>query len=136
MPPNRLRFSFSAMSLVEVLVAMTLLSIGLLAYFTATSSTDGLARRGDYTASATRIAADKIAGFQASNVSLLPNSTENQPLPDLPGGQAQTVIAPFNNDAGEHFIKQIRVTITWQGSEGREQAGGKVEFFTLVSARK
>ena len=123
-------------SVVEVLVAMTVLSICLLACVTTMQTTNGLVRRGDNTAIATRLAADMVANFQANNVSLLADGTTTQAISALPGGSAQTTIAPYNNDSAEHFMKQIQVTITWQGSSGFEQVGGSISMFTYVSARK
>ena len=133
---RRRKRNIPGLSLVEVLVGMSVLSVGLLGFVSTVQSSNSLGRRGDNTAIATRLAADSIANFQANNVSLLPNGTTTAALSQLPSGSMTVNIAPYLNDTSEHFMKQIDVTITWAGTAGMEQAGGSVNMSTLVAARK
>ena len=127
----------SGLTLVEVLVAITLLSLTLLAYLTvAEASRDSLAK-GTYFTLAARAAGDKIATCQAAGYAGLTDGTTTSSVAGLPQGQMTTIIGPLDGNAANTNIKQVDVTVTWGASNSRApQTAGRTQHSILISNRK
>jgi prepilin-type N-terminal cleavage/methylation domain-containing protein len=126
----------TGMTLVEVLVAITLLSITLLTYLSVMKGANQAGQKGSYTAIATRAAADQIALAQGTNVSLLVNGTKTYTVAGLPGGTMTVTIGPLAGNPANQYIKQIDITVTWSGPTTTANTNGSITISTLVSAKK
>ena len=101
------------MTLVEVLVALVILSFALLAYLSVIQASDaGLSDGNEFTL-ASQAAGNQIAQDQALGYSGLTNGTATTTVPGLTGGQMATVIGPLDGSTANVGIKQIAVTVTW-----------------------
>lgn len=101
------------LTLVEVLVAMVILSLALLTYLTVTQVSDaGLSDGNEFTL-ASQAAGDQIAQAQGSGYSGLTNGTTTTTVPGLSGGQMTAVVGPLDGTAANIGIRQVSITVTW-----------------------
>lgn len=115
------------MTLVEVLVAVVILSFALLAYLTIVRASDaGLSDGNEFTV-ASQAAGNLIAQDQGLGYSALTNGTTTTAVAGLSGGQMTAVIGPLDGNSANVGIKQIDVTVTWSP----RKAGRVPETFSL-----
>ena len=121
------------LSLVELLVAITILAIGLAAYIKLSLASRVAVDKGKGFALASAAAANQLANYQGLGYSGLPeNGTTNYYLTALPNGQETLTIGPLDGNAANTNITQIDITITWGYGSG---AGtGSVKQSLLLSA--
>ena len=121
----------------EVLVAMVILSIALLAYVTvAVASRSAMDKGADY-ALAAQVAGDKIADLQGTGYGSLVNGTTTSAVARLSGGQMTVVIGPLDGNAGNTNITQLDVTVTWSAVSTQNPSGaGSLHYSTLISNRR
>jgi type II secretory pathway pseudopilin PulG len=124
------------MTLVEVLVALTLLSVTLIVFITVIRGANQAGQKGSYLAIATRTAGNQIALAQATNTSLLTSGTTTYTVAGLPKGSMTVKIGPLAGNAANTYIDQIDVTVTWSNASTTAKVGGIVTMSTLVSAKK
>ena len=125
----------AGMTLIEVLLALTLLSTTLLVYLSVMQGANQAGQKGNYIAIATRAAGDQIALAQATNVSLLTNGSSTYTVAGLPGGAMNVTVGYPGGSSANPTIKQVDVIVTWS-NPNTPNAGGRVAMSTLVSAKK
>jgi type II secretory pathway pseudopilin PulG len=99
--------------MVEVLVAIVILSFALLAYLSATQASNAFLSDGCEFTIASQAAGNQIAQVQGLGYSGLTNGTTTTSVPGLPSGQMTVVIGPLDGSTANIGIKQIDVTVTW-----------------------
>ena len=122
------------MTLVEILIAMVILSIGLLAMISVISAAQQSADKSNYDMIALQAAENEIADDEAGGYSANTYGTTVTPVPNLPHGQMTVVTGPLDGDAANDNIVQIDVTVTWDGGSGPNSTGGNISMSTLISA--
>lgn len=118
-------------TLVEVLAAVVLLSIGLLAVLTASRAAQDTHWRAVHLASARNIAQSKIDELRATPFDGIVGATVNTTDPSLPKGNQITVATVKYPDSFEANLAKVTVTVTWP--EGR--ATGRIQYETLIARR-
>jgi type II secretory pathway pseudopilin PulG len=101
------------MTLVEVLVAMVILSFALLAYLTVTQVSDAALRDGSEFSIASQAVGNQIAQDQGLGYSGLTNGTTTTTVAGLSGGSMTVVIGALDGSSANIGIKQIDITLTW-----------------------
>lgn len=101
------------LTLVEVLVAVVILSFALLAYLSVTQASSAAISDGNEFTLASQAAADQIAQDQGLGFSGLNNGTSTTAVPGLSNGQMTVVIGPLDGNAANTGITQINITVTW-----------------------
>lgn len=134
----RTRKTTSGLTLIEVLIAMVLLTVGILAGSTLIVASHTATIKGDLYNVANKAAADIIAGYEANGYAALPSTSPaavvTTPLPGITMTTTTTVGAPSFNSAATN-IKQIDVVVTWNaGSSASANLAGQVKASTLMSA--
>ncbi len=120
----------------EVLVAVTVLSVALLAYVSASLASRAAVDKGDYFTLAAQAAGDKIADLQGTGYAGLVDGTTTYAVAGLPQGQMTVVIGPLDGDPANTNIKQIDVTVVWNAASSRTpQTAGSVRLSGLISNR-
>jgi prepilin-type N-terminal cleavage/methylation domain-containing protein len=132
---KRLRTRLIGMTLVEVLVALMVLSIALLAYLTALQGGNVASQKASYIAIATRAASDQIALAQLANTSLLTLGTTTYTVSGLPSG-SMTVVLSSNLSSNNGSLVEVDVTVTWSGTTNAPSLGGNVTMSTYVCAKR
>ena len=121
------------LSLVELLVAITILAIGLAAYLKLSLASRTAVDKGSYYSLASATAANQLANYQGMGYSSLPAyGTTNSFLTVLPKGQETITVGPLDGNAANVNITQIDITISW--GYGLSAQGGSVTQSLLVSA--
>ena len=125
------------LTLVEVLVAMTILAMALLAFITLAFASRATVDKGNYFTIAAQVAGDKLADVQGMGFSGLTDGTTNYTVSGLPQGQMTVVVGPLDGNLLNTNIKQVDVTVTWSaGGKAEPQTAGNVHDTILVSNRK
>ena len=123
----------SGLSLVELLVAITILAIGLAAYLKLSLASRVAVDKGSYYALASATVANQLANYQGQGYAALPaNGTTSGFLTVLPGGQETITVGPLDGNAANLNIKQIDITVSW--GYGLPAQAGSVKQSLLVSA--
>lgn len=124
------------MTLVEVLVAMVILSFALLAYLTVTQASDaGLSDGNEFTL-ASQAAGDQIALDQGLGYSGLTSGTTTTSVPGLSGSRMKVVIGPLDGNSANVNIMQIDITVTWSPRKaGKVPQTTSLKQTTLISNR-
>ena len=123
------------MTMVEVLVALIVLSIALIVCLTVMPGILQASQKGSYIAIATRIASDQIAQAEATNTSLLAMGTSTYVVTGLPSG-SMTIVISGNLAANNAALKEVDVTVTWSGTKEAPATGGSVTMSTYVCAKR
>lgn len=124
------------MTLIEILVAVAILSLALLVFLTVALAARAAVDKGRFEGIATQAAGDKIAAFQAQGFASLTNGTTTAHVPGLPQGLMTIVVAPLDGLAGNANIKQVDISVAWARSADRiAQTGGQVRQGGLISDR-
>jgi type II secretory pathway pseudopilin PulG len=123
------------MTLVEVLVAVVILSLALLTYLTVIQASDaGLSDGSEFTL-ASQAAGDQIALDQGLGYLGLTSGTTTTTVPGLSGGQMTVVIGPLDGNSANVGILQVDVTVTWAPRKaGRVPQTTSLKETTLVSS--
>ncbi len=101
------------MTLVEVLVAVVILSFALLAYLTVIQASDAALSDGNEFTVASQAAGDQIAQDQGLGYTGLISGTNTTAVPGLSGGQMTSVIGPLDGSSANTNILQVDITVTW-----------------------
>jgi prepilin-type N-terminal cleavage/methylation domain-containing protein len=101
------------LTLVEVLVAVVILSFALLAYLTVIQvSNAGLSDGNEFTI-ASQAAGNQVAQDRGLGYSGLTAGTTTTAVPGLSQGQMTTTIGPMDGNSANRSIMQVDITITW-----------------------
>ena len=134
MLPLSSRFSRRAMTLAEVLAAVTILSLALLVYVSASQSARALTDKSDAITRAAQAADDMIDTLTGQGYASLVAGTTNYTVSNLRSGLMQVVIGPLDGDSTNQNIIEIDVTVTWSAYSGvSPQSAGNVKRSTLIS---
>lgn len=122
------------LTLVEVLVALVILSFALLAYLTVVQASNaGLSDGSEFTL-ASQAAGSQIAQDQGLGYSGLTNGTTTTAVSGLAGGQMTVIIGPLDGNSANVGIKQIDITVTWSPRKtGQASATTSLRETTLIS---
>ncbi len=121
------------LSIVELLVAVTILAVGLAAYIKLSLASRVTVDKGQYYSIASVTAANALSNYQSLGYSGLPvNGTTVSGMNVVPNGQQTVVIGPLDGNAANTNIKQIDITISW--GYGLSSQAGSVTQSLLVSA--
>ena len=101
------------MTLVEVLVAMVILSFALLAYLTVTQASDAALADGSEFTVASQAAGSQIAQDQGLGYSGLTSGTTTTSVAGLINGKMTVVIGPLDGNSSNLGITQVDITVTW-----------------------
>lgn len=105
-------------TLVEVLAAVLLLSIGLLAVLTADRASDETQKRATYISIGRNIAQSKLEelrGESVEDISGTNNTSTDQNLPS--GNKINVAVAPYPSGAEANLCRAV-VTVTWPEGNG------------------
>ena len=128
------QFSHKAMTLVEVLAAIAILSVALLAFVTASQSSRASTDKSDATTRAALAADDKIDTLVGQGYPALTTGTTTYTVPNLRQGLMKVVIGPLDGDLTNTNIMQIDITVTWSAySSATPQSAGNITRSTLIS---
>jgi prepilin-type N-terminal cleavage/methylation domain-containing protein len=125
----------TGMTLVEVLVALMILSIALIVFLTVLPGVSQGSQKGSYIAIATRAAADQITLAQTTNTSLLNLGTNTYTVAGLPSG-SMTVTIGGDLTANNASLKEVDVTVTWSGTTYAPSTAGSVSLSTYVCGKR
>lgn len=124
------------MTLVEILVAVAILSLALLVFLTLSLAARAATDKGHLETVATQAAGDKIAAMQAQGFGSLTNGTTTAHVSGLPQGLMTITVAPLDGNASNAAIKQVDVSVAWGPSADRiAQSAGHVRQSVLISDR-
>lgn len=114
-PPSARRRSPGrrGLTLVEVLVAVVILSLALLAFLSVTQASSQAAGDGNEFTLASQAAADQIAQAQGLGYSGLTNGTAASAISGLSGGQMTVTVGPLDGNTANAGVKQVDVTVSW-----------------------
>lgn len=118
---SRRSYVHGGFTLVEVLVAVALLSVGLLAVLTAGQAGRETQQRAVYLSAARTVAQTRIDQALARQYNALASLAGTETDPSLPRGNSVTVtVAQFTNALGQPDpdLTSIGVTVTWPEAEG------------------
>lgn len=135
-PARRPTLGQRGLTLVEVLVAIVILSFALLAYLTITQASDAAISDGNEFTVASQAAGGQIAQDQGLGYSNLTYGTTTTTVPGLSNGQMTVAIGPLDGNAANIGIKQIDITVAWSPRKaGASAAATSLRETTLVSNR-
>ena len=123
----------NGLSLVELLVAITILALGLAAYLKLSLASRVAVDKGSYYSLASATAANQLANYQGQGYAALPApGTMSGFLTVLPNGQETITVGPLDGNAANTNIKEVDITISW--GYGLSAQAGSVKQSLLVSA--
>lgn len=114
-------------TLVELLVAVVILSLALLTYLTVTQVSDAGLSDGNEFSLATQAAGDQLSKDQGLGYTGLTPGTTTTTVPGLSGGQLTAMIGPLDGSSANIGILQVDVTVTWS-----PRKAGKVPLTTSL----
>ena len=121
------------LSLIELLVAITILAVGLAAYLKLSLASRVAVDKASYYSIASSYAANLLAVYQGMGYSNLPaNGTTTGSITGLPNGQQTITIGPLDGNAANANITEIDITISW--GYGLSSQAGSVTQSLLLSA--
>lgn len=125
------------MTLVEVLIAMTILSAALMLFVDVLAQGNTVSRKADAEQIATQAALDQMTTFQQNVYSnLTTDSQTTTAVSGLSGGQMTVKIGALDGNSTNTNIRQVDITVSWTSSAATSQAGGQVAITGLVSATR
>ena len=132
---------YRGLTLIEVLVAMTILAIALIAYLNIAGAVSNANKKGDLYATATRYANSQLDLVLATGASQLTNGVVTTSISALPDGVMKvTTSTPagvtYNTGISSTVIKEVDVTVVWSGSGAATSTGGMVQMSTMVTVLK
>ena len=123
----------SGLSLVELLVAITILALGLAAYLKLSLASRVAVDKGNYYSTASAYAANQLATYQGQIYAALPaDGTISGPVFGLPNGYQTITVGPLDGNAANVNSRQIDITISW--GYGLPAQAGSVKQSLLISA--
>ena len=126
-----------AFSLIEALVAVTILSLALLAFVGAAQGARNATDRGNFYAVASEAAAAKIADVQGGGYYALTPGVTNYTVSKLPAGKMTVTVGNLDGSSSNTYIWQIDVVVSWSAGNGQTaQAGGSIKQSALVALRR
>lgn len=126
----------SGLTLVEALVAVTILAIALILCLDVLQASNTASRKAEYMARASEILTSRIASIQARGFAALTAGRHVYRIDTLPQGRLTLTVQAMNSSAEGSHIKQADLRITWQGARSVPATGGQVAASTLVSELK
>ncbi len=120
------------MTLVEILVACVILSIGLLAFVTASQASRLQLAKSSYYTLAAQAADSEIKDCEGSGFSGLTAGKTTYNVTGIPGGKMTVVIGPLDGNASNTNIVEVDVTVSWPSPPGATTGGGALVYSTLV----
>lgn len=130
-PANPLTCGRAGFTLVEILCAVVLLSIGLLAVMAASRGARETQQRALYLSIGRNIAQSKIGALRASSFDSLAGQAGTSTDGSLPAGNQIVVAADPYPDASETNLKKVTVTVTWPEGNGTR----RIRYETLITRR-
>jgi len=131
---KRPRAPWLGFTLVEVLVAVTILSLALLAFLSAIVASGRSAAKGDYYILAARAAGDRLAAVRAGGYAALSDGATEYTVSGLPGGRMRVTVGPLDGSAAYTDIRQVDVRVTWDSpTPGEPALAGEVRASTLAA---
>ena len=127
------------LTLVEVLIAVTILSLALLAYLNAAVASRAALDKGNFYTIAAQIAGDKITECQNLGYANLVDGTTTYTISGqgMRQGRMTVVIGPLDGNALNTRIKQVDVTVSWAAASSQTpQTAGRAKQSTLICQRK
>jgi prepilin-type N-terminal cleavage/methylation domain-containing protein len=103
----------SGVTLVEVLVAVTIMSLALLTYVTVIQASHNSMTDGKEFSVASQATSDEVALCQGVGFGYLANGTTTTTVSGLVNGAIQTTIGPMPSAPSNSNIKEIDMTVTW-----------------------
>lgn len=126
-----LRAQNGGFTLVEVLAATVLLSIGLMGILAANQAAQETQRKAVYLSIGRNIAQSKIEELRYSSIDSLGSSTSNSQNSSLPRGNSiSTSVAPYPNSSSTDLYK-AEVTVSWPEGSGVR----RICYETLISRK-
>ncbi len=101
------------LTLVEVLVAVVILSLALLAFLTVMQASSQAVSDGNEFTLASQAAADQIAQSQGQGYSGLTSGTTTATVPGLSNSQMVVTVGPLDGNAANGSIKQVDIAVSW-----------------------
>lgn len=127
------RRSQRGFTLVDILVAVTILAVALLVYLSTAQASRALTDKSDATTRAAQTAEDMINTLQAQGYSALTSGTTNYTVAKLRQGTMKVVIGYLDGSSANTNILQADVTVTWGAYSGASpQSAGNVSRSTLI----
>ncbi len=125
------------LTLVEVLVAIVILSFALLAYLTVTQASNAALSDGSEFTLASQAATDQIAQERGLDYRGLTSGTTTSSVSGLTGGMLTMTVGPLDGNSANAGIKQIDVTVTWSPRKvGSSAPTTSIKQTALISDRK
>jgi prepilin-type N-terminal cleavage/methylation domain-containing protein len=124
------------MTLIELLVAMTILAIALIAYLDISGAASSANKKGDLYAIATRYANSQLETALADGVSLLTDGVVTSSISALPNGVMKVTTGAPAGVSSSTDIKEVDVTITWSETGTTASTGGTLTMSTMVALLK
>lgn len=118
------------LTLVEVLVAVTILSLALLAYLSVIQTSHEAMTDADEFTVAAQAVGNQITQMQGQGYGALTNGTTNYTVLGLPQSTMAVKIGPLDGNAANTNIKQVDITLTWTP----RKAGSKAVTATLLQS--
>ena len=110
------------LTLVEVLVAVTILSMALLTYLSVIQTSHEAVNDGDEFTVAAQAVANQIAQAQGQGYAGLPQGTTTYSVPRLANSTMTVVVGPLAGNASDTNIMEIDVTLTWRPRKAGSKA--------------
>lgn len=128
----------AGMTLVEILVAVTILSVALLVFIGVALASRGAIEKGNGFTLASQAAEQRIAACEATGFESLTSGTTTSTVPGLRNSTITTTIGPLDGNAANNGLnlKQVDVTVTWAASsDATPQSAGNIRQTTLISKK-
>ena len=118
-------------TLVEILCAVVLLSIGLLAVMTATQSSRQTQQRAQYLSIGRNVAQSKMEALRTISFDSLAAQAATTSDSSLPAGNQVVVAVDPYPDSSEANLKRATVTVTWPEGNGTR----RIRYDTLITRK-
>lgn len=124
------------LTLIEVLIAMVIISIAMLAMLQVMTAAQTASSKSNYDVIALQAAQTQIDDAEANGYSNLSEGTTTSTVTGLPGSNQMTVTVEAPTFAtSDDNIYEVDVKVAWSGGSGPSETGGNVEMTTLVSGQ-
>lgn len=130
---RRPRIGSRGMTLVEILVAVSILSIAMVVIASLFPVAVNYQKRATFIQIASLEARGMLDGAMTNNYGSLNVGTTVSSVPELPSGNTMTVtISPYPT-SDSTYLKLVTVRVSWPGSKLARYLGGMVVYHTLIA---